>query len=73
MKIFTFNEKIMQKCVKYVKYVLTIDREVLKLYLSKKGDIFMTLYMNDYIDFIAERMALIIIDIILVLRGLILR
>ena len=63
----------MQKCVKYVKYVLTIDREVLKLYLSKKGDIFMTLYMNDYIDFIAERMALIIIDIILVLRGLILR
>ena len=33
----------------------------------------MTLYMNDYIDFIAERMALIIIDIILVLRGLILR
>ncbi len=33
----------------------------------------MTLYMNDYIDFVAERMALIIIDIILVLCGLILR
>lgn len=34
----------------------------------------MTLYMNNYIDFVAEkRMALIIIDILLVLRGLILR
>ena len=35
----------------------------------------MTLYMNNYIDFVAEKMALIIVDIIsiIVLGGLILR
>ena len=55
-------------CEKNIDYIFSY----IKLILSKKGEMIMTLNMSNYLSFVAEKVALIIIDIILVLNGLIL-
>lgn len=65
----------MKKSEKKVKIFIDYCYLSDKIILSKKGEILMTLRMNNYFDFVAGKVALIIIDIIsiIVLGGLILR